>query len=295
MQIRPIAAPTEVRELKQESHSSELLAELKSAAKDIRLKALDMIHRVGSGHPGGSLSSADILSVLYFHHLRLDPRRPDWPERDRFVPSKGHCAPALYAALAAAGFIPAAELACFRQLGGSLQGHPDMTKTPGVDMTTGSLGHGLSVGIGMALGGKLAGQGFRTYVLIGDGECNEGQNWEAAMAAAKYKLDNLTAICDANGVQLDGTVEDIMPMEPLADKWRAFGWEVLEANGHDVGEIADVLDVAASVRSRPTMILAHTIKGKGVSYMEGRFEWHGRAPDDDQYRQAVREVSADDR
>ena len=281
--------------MKRDIHSDDLLAELRSAAKGIRLKALDMIHRVGSGHPGGSLSSADILAVLYFHHLRLDSGQPDWPDRDRFVASKGHCAPALYAALAAAGFIGEAELAGFRQLGGSLQGHPDMTKTPGVDISTGSLGHGISVGIGMALGARLSGRRFRSYVLIGDGECNEGQNWEAAMAAAKYDLDNLTGICDCNGVQLDGTVGDIMPIEPLGDKWRAFGWEVVEANGHDVGEIADALDAAASVRGRPTMILAHTVKGKGVSYMEGRFEWHGKAPDDEQYRQAVDEVSADAR
>jgi len=281
--------------LKQESHTDELLAELRSAAKGIRLKVLEVIHRAGSGHPGGSLSAPDILAVLYFHHLRLDPKRPDWPDRDRFVASKGHCAPALYAALAAAGFIREAELTGFRQLGGSLQGHPDMTRTPGVDISTGSLGHGLSLGIGMALGARQSGRGFHTYVLIGDGECNEGQNWEAAMAAAKYDLDNLTGICDCNGVQLDGAVEDIMPMEPLGDKWRAFGWEVLEADGHDVGEIADVLDAAGSVRGRPTMILAHTVKGKGVSYMEGRFEWHGRAPDDEQYRQAVDEVSADGR
>ena len=285
----------ETAHLTRDSHSDDLLVELRSAAKGIRLKALDMIHRVGSGHPGGSLSSADILAVLYFHHLRLDSGQPDWPDRDRFVASKGHCAPALYAALAAAGFIGEAELAGFRQLGGSLQGHPDMTKTPGVDISTGSLGHGISVGIGIALGARLSGRRFRSYVLIGDGECNEGQNWEAAMAAAKYDLDNLTGICDCNGVQLDGTVGDIMPIEPLGDKWRAFGWEVVETNGHDVGEIADALDAAASVRGRPTMILAHTVKGKGVSYMEGRFEWHGKAPDDEQYRQAVDEVSADAR
>ena len=281
--------------MKRDIHSDDLLVELRSAGKGIRLRALDMIHRVGSGHPGGSLSSADILAVLYFHHLHLDSEQPDWPDRDRFVASKGHCAPALYAALAAAGFIGEAELAGFRQLGGSLQGHPDMTKTPGVDISTGSLGHGISVGIGIALGARLSGRRFRSYVLIGDGECNEGQNWEAAMAAAKYDLDNLTGICDCNGVQLDGTVGDIMPIEPLGDKWRAFGWEVVEANGHDVGEIADALDAAASVRGRPTMILAHTVKGKGVSYMEGRFEWHGKAPDDEQYRQAVDEVSADAR
>jgi len=281
--------------LKRDIHSDDLLVELRSAGKGIRLRALDMIHRVGSGHPGGSLSSADILAVLYFHHLHLDSEQPDWPDRDRFVASKGHCAPALYAALAAAGFIGEAELAGFRQLGGSLQGHPDMTKTPGVDISTGSLGHGISVGIGIALGARLSGRRFRSYVLIGDGECNEGQNWEAAMAAAKYDLDNLTGICDCNGVQLDGTVGDIMPIEPLGDKWRAFGWEVVEANGHDVGEIADALDAAASVRGRPTMTLAHTVKGKGVSYMEGRFEWHGKAPDDEQYRQAVDEVSADAR
>jgi len=279
--------------LDRQSHDAALLEALRATAKDVRLKALEMIYRAGSGHPGGSLSAAEILAVLYFHHLHVDPERPGWPGRDRFVASKGHCAPALYAALAARGFIPSSELEHFRQLGGSLQGHPDMTKTPGVDMTSGSLGHGLSVGVGMALGGRLSGKAFRTYVLIGDGESEEGQNWEAAMAAAKYRLDTLTAICDVNGVQLDGPVEEIMPLEPLADKWRAFGWEVIEIDGHDVGAIADALDDAVSVTGRPTMVLARTVKGKGVSYMEGRCEWHGKVPDEEQYRVAVSEVNAD--
>jgi len=290
--VRLRGAEEEV-ELDRQSHDTALLEALRATAKDVRLKALEMIYRAGSGHPGGSLSAAEILAVLYFHHLHVDPERPGWPGRDRFVASKGHCAPALYAALAARGFIPSSELEHFRQLGGSLQGHPDMTKTPGVDMTSGSLGHGLSVGVGMALGGRLSGKAFRTYVLIGDGESEEGQNWEAAMAAAKYRLDTLTAICDVNGVQLDGPVEEIMPLEPLADKWRAFGWEVIEIDGHDVGAIADALDDAVSVTGRPTMVLARTVKGKGVSYMEGRCEWHGKVPDEEQYRVAVSEVNAD--
>lgn len=274
-------------------HSIELLSELREAAKQIRLNSLAMIHRAGSGHPGGSLSAADILAVLYFHHLRIDPKRPTWPERDRFIASKGHCAPALYAALSRAGFFPERELAGFRQLGASLQGHPDMTKTPGLDMSTGSLGHGLSIGVGMALGARLSGRQFRTYVLIGDGECNEGQIWEAAMAANKYRLDSLTAICDRNDLQLDGPVTEIMPLEPFAAKWSAFGWEIMECDGHSVEELADALDRTAEVKDAPTLVLARTVKGKGVSFMEDRFEWHGKVPDDEQHRQAMDEVSAD--
>lgn len=276
-------------------HSEELLSELRRDARELRLRVVEMIYRAGSGHCGGSLSAADIMAVLFFHHLRIDPVRPEWADRDRFVASKGHCAPLLYAVLARKRYIAESELATFRQLGSSLQGHPDMRRTPGVDMTAGSLGQGLSAGIGMSLGARLSGRGFRTYVLIGDGECDEGEIWEAAMAAAKYRLDSLTGICDANGVQLDGVVNEIMPLEPLADKWRAFGWEVLEIDGHSVGEVADALDAAARVGGRPTMILARTVKGKGVSFMEGRYEWHGRAPDDEQYRQAVRELSENGR
>jgi len=251
---------------------------------------LDMLHSAGSGHLGGSMSAAEIVSVLFFHQLRIDPKQPNWPDRDRFVASKGHCAPILYAALAKRGYFPESVLSTFRCLGSSLQGHPDMNKTPGVDMTAGSLGHGISVGIGMALGARLAKNDFRTYVLIGDGESDEGQIWEAAMAAVKFKLGNLTVICDFNRLQLDGPVEEVMPLEPLADKWRSFGWNVLEAEGHNVVALAEALDQATAAAA-PTVILAHTVKGKGVSFAENCFEWHGKPVDAQHYSQACQELA----
>jgi len=249
-----------------------------------------MIYKAQSGHPGGSLSSIDILTCLYFHHMRIKPEDPSWEDRDRFVLSKGHAAPALYAVLAELGYFPKEALLTLRQVGSMLQGHPDMRKTPGIEMSTGSLGNGLSVGIGMALGARLVRKNYHVYVLIGDGEVNEGEIWEAAMAASKYKLDNLTAICDFNRVQLDGPIEEIMPLDPLPEKWKAFNWNVIEIDGHNMEEILDALDEAKQIKGKPTMIIAHTIKGKGISFMEGKFQWHGKAPDKEEYGIALEEL-----
>lgn len=264
--------------------------DLKSWARRIRADVLSMIHKAGSGHPGGSLSAADIVTALYFHELRLDPQNPRWPDRDRFILSKGHACPVWYACLAERGFFPTESLGALRKIGGILQGHPDMKKTPGLDMTTGSLGQGLSCGLGMALGGKLAKRDFRVFVLLGDGELNEGQVWEAAMAAAKFMLDNLVCIVDYNRLQLDGFVDQVMPLEPLAAKWNAFNWFVREVDGHDISQILEAFDEAKKTKGRPTCIIAHTVKGKGVSFMENRAEWHGMAPDSAQLDQALREL-----
>lgn len=272
-------------------HTEQVILDLEKRARAIRRAVVDMVYGAGSGHPGGSLSAADIIAAMYFHQLRIDPSRPDWPGRDRFIVSKGHAAPALYAALAQRGFFPEPELVTFRQLDSRLQGHPDRNKTPGVDMTAGALGHGLSIGSGLALAARLNGESYRTYVLLGDGEIQAGIAWEGAMTAAKFHLDNLTAILDLNGVQLDGMVADIMPLEPVADKWRAFGWHVLEIDGHDVRQILEALDVVTKIHARPTMIIAHTIKGKGISYMENKSMWHGRAPTKEQYEQAMAELA----
>jgi transketolase len=249
-----------------------------------------MIYGVQSGHLGGSFSAAEIMAAMYFHQLRIDPKNPDWPDRDRFVASKGHCAPVYYAALAQAGFFPKEWLKSFRQIGSRLQGHPDRNKLPGVDMNSGPLGHGLSVGVGLALSGRLRGAGYRTYVLLGDGESQAGIVWEAAMTASKYKVDNLTAILDYNGVQLDGPVCNVMPLEPLVDKWRAFGWHVFEIDGHNIHEILDTLDAAPGIHSKPTMVIAHTVKGKGVSFMENDCAWHGRAPNEEEFERALAEL-----
>jgi len=266
---------------------------LRRQAQVVRRDILTMIHAARSGHPGGSLSAADIVTALYFHVLHLDPAHPDWPDRDRFVLSKGHACPVWYACLAERGFFPVEELLTLRALGGRLQGHPDMRKTPGVDMTTGSLGQGLSAGIGMALGLRLAGRAARVYVMLGDGELNEGQIWEAALSAAKYRLDNLTAIIDYNNLQLDGTCDEVMPIEPLADKWRAFGWHVLEIDGHDMAAILHAFDAAQARVEAPTVLIATTIKGRGVSFMEGDPDWHGRAPNDREYAAALAELQTD--
>lgn len=265
--------------------------DLEKRARAIRRAVVGMVYGAGSGHPGGSLSAADIFAAMYFHQLRIDPSRPDWPERDRFIVSKGHAAPALYASLAQRGFFPEAELATFRQLDSRLQGHPDRNKTPGVDMTAGALGHGLSIGSGLALAARLDGAGYRTYVLLGDGEIQAGVAWEGAMTAAKYHLDSLTAILDLNGVQLDGMVADIMPLEPVADKWRAFGWHVLEIDGHNIRQILEALDLVTKIHARPTIVIARTIKGKGISFMENKSMWHGRAPTKEQYEQAMAELA----
>jgi len=272
------------------SRSQELIKDLEEKARRFRVQVIKMIYRAQSGHPGGSLSCMDILTALYFHHLRINPQEPAWENRDRFVLSKGHAAPALYVVLAELGYFPKETLFTLRQLGSILQGHPDMRKTPGVEMSTGSLGNGLSVGIGMALGARLARKNYHVYALIGDGEVDEGGIWEAAMAASKYKLDNLTAICDFNRIQLDGPIEEIMPLDPLPEKWEAFNWNVIEMDGHNMGEILDALDKARQVRGRPTVIVAHTVKGKGVSFMEGKFQWHGNAPNEEEYKIALKEL-----
>jgi transketolase len=262
-------------------------------ANDIRLTVLKMIYEAGSGHPGGSLSAVEIISTLYFDKMRVDPKHPGWGDRDRFVASKGHCAPTLYAVLAEKGFFPKAELNTFRRINSKLQGHPDMLKTPGVDMSTGSLGHGVSVGIGMVLGGRLSQKDFYAYVLVGCGELNEGQIWEAAMAAMKYRLDHLIVFLDYNRYQLDGGMDEIMPLGDVSARWESFGWNVIEINGHEPEEISDAIDQAKKVKGRPTIVLAHTIKGKGVSFMENTHVWHGRKISKEEYEKAVSELTED--
>lgn len=268
-----------------------MILDLEKRARATRRAVIDMVYGVGSGHPGGLLSATDLLTALFFHQMRIDPTRPDWAERDRLILSKGHAAPALYATLAMRGFFPEAELKSFRQLDSRLQGHPDRNKTPGVDMTAGALGHGIAIGAGLALAARLNGASYRTWVLLGDGEMQAGVAWEGVMTAAKYRLDNLTAIVDFNGVQLDGKVADIMPMDPMAEKWRAFGWHVLEIDGHNTRQVLEALDALPKIHSIPTVIVAHTIKGKGVSYMENQSAWHGRAPTKEQYDQAMAELA----
>jgi transketolase len=275
-------------------HSESLITELVEKAQLLRIEVVKMIHGVGSGHPGGSLSAADIVTALYFHQLRLDPARPDWPERDRFILSKGHAAPLLYAVLAHRGFFPVEELATLRRLDSRLQGHPDRLRTPGVEMTAGALGHGLAIGVGLTLAARLNDAAYRTWVLLGDGEIQAGVIWEGAMFAAKYGLCRLTAILDYNDVQLDGPVHKIMPLEPVMDKWRAFNWHVIEIDGHNMGQILDALDEVENIHGAPTIIVAHTTKGKGVSYMENRSTWHGRAPSDEQLQIALTELGRRD-
>ena len=266
------------------------LAELQRMAKQLRRHVITMIAKAGSGHPGGSLSAADIVTALYFKIMRHDPKNPQWPDRDRFILSKGHAAPVLYAALAECGYFPPEELSTLRKMDSRLQGHTDRTLTPGVEMSSGSLGQGLSFVIGIALAGKLDARDYQVYVLLGDGECDEGQIWEAAMAAAHYKIDNLTAIVDHNELQLDGRVRDIMSLEPLADKWRSFNWEVLDIDGHDINEILQAFKKAKQTRQRPTVIIAHTIKGKGVSFMENNVDFHGKAPTPQEAETALEEL-----
>jgi transketolase len=265
-------------------------AELAGMARQIRLDVLDMVYRAGSGHLGGSLSCAEILATLYFRQMRLGEPAACWPGRDRFLLSKGHAAPALYSALSLKGFIPREELLSLRQLSTRLQGHPDCKKCPGVDIGAGPLGHGVSVGVGMALAGRLDRQDYRVYVLLGDGELQAGVIWEGAMEAAKFGLDHLIAIVDNDEVQLDGFVRDIMPIEPLADKWRSFGWRVLECDGHDVAALSATFDRAAQPAGQPVCVIAHTRKGKGVSFMENKAAWHGKVPTAAEYAQARREL-----
>lgn len=263
-------------------------------AREIRRETLKATAAAKSGHPGGSLSLAEIMTVLYFEEMSLDPMNPQYQERDRFVMSKGHATPVLYAALALRGFFPVGELATFRQINSRLQGHPDMKHIPGVDFTTGSLGQGLSGALGMALAAKLDHSPRRVYAIIGDGECQEGQIWEAAMAAAHYKLDNLTVILDYNNLQICGEICDVMNIEPIAEKWQAFGWHVVELDGHDFTQIRESICEAKSTKGKPTLLLAHTIKGKGISFMENKAEWHGSAPNAEQLAQALAELKVEE-
>jgi transketolase len=258
--------------------------ELKQMAATIRCDIIEMVHTAGSGHPGGSLSATDIVTALYFRIMRVDPKNPDWPDRDRFILSKGHACPVWYATLAERGYFDRSHLGTLRKLNSILQGHADMIKTPGVDMTVGSLGQGFSAGLGMALSGKMREKDYRVYVVIGDGEMQEGAIWEAAMAGAKC------AILDLNGLQNDDFVVDTMPIDPVPDKWRAFNWHVIEIDGHNMDQVVSALEEAKTVTGKPTMIVAHTVKGKGVSFMENVAAWHGKAPSAEQMEQALAEI-----
>ena len=270
--------------------SSASAAEMEETTKRLRRHIITMIGKAGSGHPGGSLSAVEILTALYFKVMRHKPSDPCWPDRDRFVLSKGHAAPILYATLAECGYFPVEELSTLRQLDSRLQGHTDCMLTPGVEMSSGSLGQGLSFSIGTALAGNLDSKDYRVYVLMGDGECNEGQVWEAAMAAAHFKLDQIVAIVDNNGLQIDGWNRDVMNIDPLSDKWRAFGWNVIEADGHNLTNLIEAFGQAQKVKGQPTVIIARTVKGKGVSFMENVASFHGKAPNADQVEQALKEL-----
>ena len=264
--------------------------EMKAVAKRLRRHIITMTGRAGSGHPGGSLSAVEIVTALYFKVLRHKPQDPRWVDRDRFILSKGHAAPVLYATLAECGYFPVDELATLRQLDSRLQGHTDRVTTPGVEMSAGALGQGLSFAIGVALAGRLNSQDYRVYVLLGDGECDEGQIWEAAMAAAHYKLDNLVAIVDNNGQQIDGWNRDVMNLDPFNKKWQAFGWHVIEVDGHNFTRLITAFDRAKLVKGKPTVIIAHTIKGKGVSFMENNPDFHGKAPNAEEVKIALKEL-----
>lgn len=265
--------------------------ELARIANEVRKGVLIGTHAAKSGHPGGSLGAADIITYLYFQEMNIDPANPSWPERDRFVLSKGHCAPALYAALAERGYFPTAELETLRHIGSSLQGHPNMNDTPGVDMSTGSLGQGISAAVGMALAAKHWGDAYRVYALLGDGECEEGQVWEAAMFAGNRALDNLVVVVDHNGLQIDGPVDEVNSPMPLADKFRAFKFHVIElADGNNMALVRAAFEAAREVKGAPVAIVAETVKGKGVSFMENQVGWHGKAPNDDQFAEAMAEL-----
>lgn len=267
------------------------LQDLEGLARKVRRHIITMIGKAGSGHPGGSLSAVEIVTSLYFKVLCHSPADPAWPERDRFILSKGHAAPLLYSVLAEAGYFPVDELLTLRQLDSRLQGHADRTATPGIEMSSGSLGQGLSFGIGVALAGRLNAQSYRVYVLLGDGECDEGQVWEAAMAAAHFKVDNLVAIVDHNGLQIDGRNCDVMNIEPLDKKWEAFGWRVIEVDGHDFAQLIDAFGRAGEVKGQPMVIIARTVKGKGVSFMENNVEFHGKAPTPAEVEKALKELA----
>ena len=266
--------------------------QLMAAACKVRMGVIEGTHGAKAGHPGGSLSAADLFTYLYFKEMNVDPKNPKWEERDRFVLSKGHTAPGLYAALAEKGFFPVEDLPTLRHIGSYLQGHPNMNTVPGVDMSTGSLGQGISAAAGMALAAKHQGRSCRVYALLGDGEIQEGQPWEAFMFAHQYKLDNLCAIIDNNGLQIDGRVEDVMSPYPIVDKLKAFGWEVAEIDGHDFEQMESAFAKAREVKGAPTAIVMNTMKGKGVSYMEDQAGWHGKAPNDEEYEIAMNELRA---
>ena len=261
--------------------------ELKQKATEIRKHIIEAVYNAKSGHPGGSLSIADILAVLYFKELRIDVNNPRWEDRDRLVLSKGHCSCALYGALAERGFFDKEKIKSFRKIDSNLQGHPDLNKTPGVDMTSGSLGQGLSVANGMAIAGKMDNKDYRVYVILGDGEIEEGQIWEAAMTSNKYKLDNLCVIVDNNNLQIDGTIEEVMSSYPIDKKFEAFGFNVINIDGNDIEQIIKAFNEAKQVKGKPTCIIAKTVKGKGVSFMENKVEWHGKAPSDEEYNEAM--------
>lgn len=269
------------------------IEELQRIAKLIRKDIVEMLTESASGHPGGSLSAADILTTLYFREMNVDTKNPKAADRDRFVLSKGHAAPVLYAALAEKGFFDKSELMKLRKINSILQGHPNMNYVPGVDMSTGSLGQGVSAAVGMALAGKIDKKDYRVYSLLGDGELGEGQVWEAAMSAAHYKLNNLTIFIDFNGLQIDGKIEDVMNPNPIADKFVAFGWNVLSIDGHNFEEIINAIEIARNTTDKPTAIVCKTIKGKGVSFMENEAGWHGSAPSKEQCKQALAEIGGE--
>ncbi len=284
------SSTTSAESMKAEVFSSLSVGEMEAMAKRLRRHIITMIGKAGSGHSGGSLSAADIVTALYFRVLRHNPSNPCWPDRDRFILSKGHAAPLLYAVLAECSYLPVEELLTLRQLDCRLQGHTDCTLTPGVEMSAGALGQGLSFAIGIALAGRLNSQNYHVYVLLGDGECDEGQVWEAAMAAAHFKMDNLVAIVDNNGLQLDGWNRDIMNLDPFDKKWEAFGWHVIEVDGHNLTQLIDAFEQAKLAKGKPAVIIAHTIKGKGVSFMENNPDFHGKAPNAEEVKIALKEL-----
>ncbi len=264
--------------------------ELMKKANDVRIGIVDAVHAAKSGHPGGSLSVADIMTYLYFEEMNIDPKNPAKEDRDRFVLSKGHCAPALYSTLAHRGFFPVSDLTTLRKVGSYLQGHPDKKHIPGVDMSSGSLGQGFSAAVGMALAGKMDGKNYRVYAVAGDGEIQEGQIWEAAMLAGAHNLDNLVLVVDNNGLQIDGKIEDVCSPYPIDEKLRAFNFEVIVIDGNNMEEIRNAFTKARETKGRPTAIVAHTVKGKGVSFMENQAGWHGKAPNDDEYKIAISDL-----
>ena len=267
------------------------IKELEEKAKIIRKDIIEQVYLAGSGHPGGSLSIADIMAVLYFDELNINPKNPTWEDRDRMILSKGHCAPALYAALSERGYFPKENLKSFRKIESNLQGHPNMNEVPGVDMSTGSLGQGFSVANGIAISAKMDKKDYRVYTILGDGEIEEGQIWEAAMAANKYKLDNLCVIIDNNNLQIDGTIEEVMSSYPIDKKFESFGFNVINIDGNNMEQIKLAFSKAEQTKGKPTCIVANTIKGKGVSFMENKVEWHGKAPNEEQYNQAIQELT----